>query len=443
MAKFTITGGAPLKGRVELMGAKNAGFKAMIATLLADSPSEIHGLGLISEIDFARSVIASLGGQTSTLVDPHNLLIDPRGLNTFEIPLAIAGKSRSTTMYVGPLLHRFGKAVLPSPGGDPIGNRPVDRHWEGLRALGATVSSQNGAYLVTAPNGLKGTTFRFEKNTHTGTETLILAAATASGDTILENAAAEPEVDGLITLLNAMGARILRRSPRTIKITGVKKLSGVRHTVMKDRIEAATFGCIALATKGDVTVLDADPLVLNDFLVKLNEVGGRWEKLDDGIRFWWDRPLVATNLETAPYPGFMTDWQPLWTTLMTQASGTSVVHETIFESRFAYVDDLMAMGGQFDFFNPPVTNPDEVYNFDLKDQKAETRHAVRIFGPVNFSPKSIEVADIRRGATVLLAGLMAQGETILSDPLDQMKRGYEDLPGRLIKLGAHIKVEDS
>lgn len=441
MTTYTVTAGTPLHGTVELHGAKNAGFKALIASLLGDSPSTICGLGLISEVDYAKEVISSIGGKIKKLSDPHCLSIDPTTMTDFEVPAHIGAKSRSVTMYVGPLLKRFGKAVLPTPGGDPISTRPIDRHISGLTAMGATVEFKNGAYHVAAPHGLKGTRFTFRKNTHTGTETLLLCAVWAKGETVLENAAAEPEVDDLITLLNSMGAKIMRLDARTIKIIGVENLRGVNHTVMRDRIEAATFACIALATKGDVTVLNADPLVLTAFLEKLNEVGGRWEKTDRGIRFWYEKPLAATEVVATFYPGFMTDWQPMWTALMTQAKGVSVVHETVHESRFGHIGDLSNMGGKFEFFNPEVANPDATYNFNLEDDKPGNFHAVKIFGPAKLKGQRVEINDIRRGATLILAGLIASGTTTIIDENDQISRGYEDLVGRLNKLGAEIQVE--
>lgn len=442
MTKYIVMGGTPIKGTVSLAGAKNAGFKAIIASLLGDTSSTICRLGLISEINFARDVITSLGGKITEIGEPHGLQIDPTQMSSFSVPKEIGAKSRSVTMYVGPLLKKFGKAILPTPGGDPISARPIDRHIEGLCALGATVEFKEGAYHIEATNGLTGTTFKFRKNTHTGTETLLMCAVWAKGTTILENAAAEPEVDDMITLLNSMGAKIMRTDARTIKIVGVEKLRGVKHTVMYDRIEAATFACMALATKGDVKVIGADPLVLTAFLEKVNEAGGRWEKDDDGIRFWYEKPLQATEVEAAWYPKFMTDWQPMWTALMTQAQGVSTVHETVHEKRFDHVGDLTTMGAKFEFFNPPVTNPDEVYNFNLEDDKPGNMHAVKIFGPASLKPATIEINDIRRGATILLAGLTVNGQTIIHDPKGQIARGYENLIPRLKDLGANITIAE-
>lgn len=418
-----------MQGEVELAGAKNAGFKALIASLLGDTPSNILGLGQISEIELAKNTIAALGGDCQ------------QTLKAFEIPKEIGSKSRSSTMYVGPLLKKFGKAILPVPGGDKIGARPIDRHIDGLTALGATVRLENDTYYIEAPNGLSGTKFRFNKNTHTGTETLLMCAVFARGETILENAAAEPEVDDMITLLNSMGAKIMRLDARTIRIVGVNNLRGVNHTVMKDRLEAATFASMALATQGDVKVIGADPLVLTAFLEKINEIGGRWEKDASGIRFWWDKPLVATAITATFYPGFMTDWQPVWTALMTQASGESVVHETVYESRFAHIEDLVKMGGKFDYFNPAVRDPQKTYNFNLEDDNPNNKHAVKIRGPVQMTGSTIEINDIRRGATIILAGLAARGTTTIVDPNDQINRGYENLVGRLQNLGAGIMIE--
>jgi UDP-N-acetylglucosamine 1-carboxyvinyltransferase len=423
-----------------LAGAKNAGFKAIIASLLAETPSTICRLGLISEVDFAKEAVTSLGGKITDLKDSHCLKIDPTGLKSFAVPKNIGEKSRSVTMYVGPLLKKFGQAILPTPGGDPISRRPIDRHIDGLTALGAKVDFKDGAYHVSAPNGLTGTTFRFRKNTHTGTETLLMCAVFARGVTVLENAAAEPEIDDMITLLNAMGAQILRLDARTIQITGVEKLRGVKHTVMLDRIEAATFACMALATKGDVMVEGADPLVLTAFLEKVNETGGRWEKEMDGVRFWYEKPLQATSVEAALYPRFMTDWQPVWTALMTQASGISSVHETVYEQRFAHINDLTKMGAKFEFYNPKVSDPEITYNFNLEDDKPENFHAVKIYGPTKLQGQEIEIHDVRRGATILLAGLTAAGQTIILDPKDQIKRGYENLVERLKNLGAKITI---
>lgn len=422
MTKYVVTGGIPLHGQVRLHGAKNAGFKAMIAALLADSPSTICGLGLISEIDFAKQIITQLGGKVIEKNDPHCLEINPANLNFFAVNKEFGEKSRASNLYASPLLAKFGKAILPFPGGDKIGRRPLERHFAGLEKMGAKIEISPEEIFFEAPNGLKGVNFRFEKNTHTGTEFLIMVAVKARGETILENAAAEPEVDDLIKFLNLMGAKIKRTAPRTIKIIGVKNLHGAKHTVMKDRNEAVTFICAALATKGKVEVLGLDSKVLTAFFEKIK-----------------DDKLLATNVVTAPYPGFMTDWQPLWATLMTQARGVSIVHETVYEKRFDYVPGLIKMGAKIKFFEPKIKDPNLFYNFNLEDDFPENKHAIKIFGPTVLKGTEIEVNDIRSGATALLAGLIASGETIVVDPQNQIKRGYENLAPNLLNLGARIK----
>lgn len=441
MTKYIVTGGVPLHGTVTLHGAKNAGFKAMIASLLADSPSTICDLGLISEIDFTRQVITELGGEVIKQKDPHCLTIDPRKLSRSTISRELGGKSRNSIYYIGPLLARFGSVEIPIPGGDiNIARRPLDRHIAGLQALGAKVDFANGVYHFEAKEGLRGATFRFPKSTHNGTEVLILAAAKAKGTTILENAAQEPEVDDLIKFLNLMGVKITRTVPRTIKIVGVDHLEGAKHIVMKDRNEAVTFACAALATKGEVKVVGADSRTLGIFLEKIREIGGIGEIRDDGILFRFEKLLSATNVETAPYPGFMTDWQPLWTTLMTQAEGVSTVHETIYERRFDYVPELVKMGANIELFPPQVSDPDKVYSFNLEDDSPDNKHAIRINGPTPLSGRRIEINDVRSGATALLAGVTAKGQTTVIDSKDQIKRGYERLEEQLVSLGANIKA---
>ncbi len=440
MTTYKVTGGTPLRGQVQLRGAKNSGFKAMIAALLADSPSEISNLSLISEIGFAEKVITSLGGKVEIQKDPHNLTIDPTNLSSFEIPFELGSKSRSSTMYVGPLLKKFGKAVMPVPGGDiAIGKRPLDRHFAGLEALGAKIEHKDGKYFVEAPYGLTGATYKFSKNTHTGTETLLMCAVFAKGTTVLENAAEEPEVDNLIDFLRHMGADI-ERSGRTIKINGVDSLHGANHEIMNDRLEAAALGCFALATKGTIEILGANPDVLAAFLEKVEEVGGKWEKTDKGVVISSKGNLKATDMTTGIYPGFMTDWQPTWTALMTQAVGESIVHETVMDSRFGFVPDLNKMGAHIEFFSPDVEDPDTVYNFNIEELQKIHPHAVKIMGPTPLTGTELEIDDIRRGASILLAGMVASGTTTILDSKDQITRGYEDLVGKLTSLGAKIDV---
>lgn len=439
MARFYVTGGTPLHGSVRIGGAKNASYKIMIASLLADTESRILNFSHISDVELVAKIIGYLGAEVNRAGE-RAIFINPTQLNSFEIDPAHGEQGRFSTMFIPPLLARFGKARVPAPGGDKISKRPLDRHFEGLRALGATVGYENGMY-VAETSGLKGATYRFEKNTHTGTETLILAAVKASGKTVLENAAEEPEIDDLILFLNSMGAKIQRRPDRVIEIEGVEKLNGAIHRLMPDRNEAVSYACAAIATRGDVIIENARHQDLTAFLEKLEEIGAGFEVGNFGIRFYRKGELRATDVTTEIHPGFMTDWQPLWATVMTQCSGVSTIHETIMSNRFQYVDALVKMGAKIEKFNPEIANPDEVYNFDLKDDQPGTMHAIRISGPTPLQAGEFEVVDLRHGATLITAAMSAQGTSIISG-IEHVDRGYEKLDERLRSMGAKIERKD-
>jgi UDP-N-acetylglucosamine 1-carboxyvinyltransferase len=324
--------------------------------------------------------------------------------------------------------------------GDNIGSRPMDRTINGLKQMGATIDykHEDRTYHATRQDRLQGIRYRFDKNTHTGTETLIIAATLAEGKTILENAAQEPEIDELIAMLNSMGAKVTRVEPRTIEIEGVEKLHGTTTTIMPDRNEIVTFAIAAIATKGDVFVKGASRSGLVEFLQELDTVGSGYEVKDDGIRFYYRGELRPSDITTRPYPGFMTDWQQPWAVLMTQANGISSIHETVFESRFTYVDELKKMGAKITMFNPPVENPDKVYNFNIEDEKEDTYHAVNIHGPVQLHDAVVKMSDLRAGATLVIAALIAEGESTIFG-IDKIDRGYENFADRLVNLGAEIK----
>ncbi|MBI2010247.1 MAG: UDP-N-acetylglucosamine 1-carboxyvinyltransferase, partial [Candidatus Chisholmbacteria bacterium] len=365
------------------------------------------------------------------------LYINTAPLKGYHVPEKYGEQSRAGVMFVGPLLARFGQAVVPLPGGDKIGTRPLDRHFAGLKALGAEIKL-NGSKVEVRCAKLKGATFTFPKKSHTGTETMIMAAVLASGETILKNAAEEPEVDDLIKFLNRMGAHIKRQTNGDVHIKGVAKLKPSIHKLMPDRNEAVTYAVAALATKGDIIVENAPAQHLEAFLAKVKAIGGCYEMGTYGVRFYYREPLKATEVVTQPHPGFMTDWQPLWTVLMTQAEGESIVHETVFTSRFQYVADLNRMGANIELFEPEVKDKKDFYHFNLEDDREPHLHAAKITGPTPFKAGNFLVPDIRAGATQLLAALIAPGKSILMDEKDHIDRGYEKLPGRLRQLGAKI-----
>jgi len=436
MAKFVIIGGKPLKGAVRVGGAKNAGFKLMIASLLAEDESRLLDVSSIDDVHITKQVIESLGGRVESR-GKGTIFINPLSIKAPEINKGYGFKSRASIMFAAPLLSRFGKAVLPLPGGDQVGRRPVERHVEGLKALGAIAEYKNGQIMLTCPK-LRGAEYRFAKNTHTGTETMIMAAVKAEGKTVLKNAAQEPEIDDLINYLNKMGGKIKRKPGRIIEINGVEKLKGTIYKVMPDRNEAVSYACSALGTKGDIIIENLKSDILEAFIEKVDQAGGNIEADNYGIRFWYNKPLRATDIQTAPHPGYMTDWQPLWTTLMTQAKGISEIRETIYEYRFGFVNDLVKMGAKIKLFNPKIADPNNFYNFNLEDDRPEYFHAAKVSGPTLLTGREMLVTDVRAGATMTLAALIAKGESVLTG-IEHIDRGYEDLEGRLKQLGADIK----
>lgn len=437
MSTFQITGGKPLYGSVRVGGAKNASYKLMIAALLGDTPSRLLNFSHISDVGLVANMISVLGAKAEQ-VGERAYKVDPRGLNNGVIPLEYGQGSRASTMFIPVLLSKVGRAEVPFPGGDNIGKRSLEWHFGGLEALGAKIEVQHDRVIATT-DGLRGATYRFAKNSHTGTETLLIAAAAAEGTTVLENAAEETEVDDLIDFLNLMGAQIERVEPRTIKIQGNKNLHGAIFKIMPDQNQAVSFACTGIATKGDVIVENARAADLEIFLEKLDEIGAGYEVGNYGIRFFYKGPLRATDVTTLPHPGFKTDWQPLWVAMMTQAEGVSVMHETVTEKRFQYVDALNQMGAKIELFNPEIENPQEFYNFDPVPGSNEHFHAARITGPTPLTGGEFEIKDIRHGATLVEAGLIATGTTILHDPDGHIDRGYEELDQQFAAMGAEIK----
>ncbi len=435
MTKLIIQGGKPLKGVVRLGGAKNASFKLMIASLLSKNETRLLNFSRIADVSLTKEIISALGAKVYSAGE-RTMFINPAELSTSIIPKSLGLASRASSMFIAPLLSRMKKAIVPLPGGDRIGKRPLDRHFDGLKALGADIKIEKNQIIATCDQ-LIGNTYNFKKNSHTGTETLVIAAVLAKGETIIKNAASEPEVDDLIEMLNKMGANIKRLEPRTIKITGVKTLSPVIHQVMPDRNEAVSYAIAALVTKGDIVVENANPDHLTIFLDKLKQVGGGIEIDKHGIRFYYQKPLKSVNITTKPHPGFMTDWQPLWSVLATQCSGKTKIIESVFLKRFQYVNDLINMGVKIKYFNPSIKDKDQFYNFNLSDDQPNNKHGIVITGPTSLKGTTVKVTDIRAGATLALAGLAATGQTTLTH-IDHIDRGYENFAGRLLSLGAKI-----
>lgn len=382
-------------------------------------------------------IMKELGAEV--LVQDHTVKIQMSKFKTSSISLEKAALARTSAMFIAPLLVRTNEAVIPNPGGCRLGARPIDRTIEGIQKMNADITyhSEDG-YFHAKTQGLQGIEYTFEKNTHTGTETLILAAVLAKGKTVLKNAAEEPEIDDLIGLLSAMGGDIKRTGKREITINGVEKLHGATYRISPDRNEVVTFAIASYLTKGDVFIKEAQKVDLDAFLEILGKTGAGFEKKNDGIRFYFKENLQASDVTTKVYPGFMTDWQAPWAVLMTQANGTSVIHETVFENKLGYVKDLKKMGAHMELFNPEVVNKEDVYNFNLEDDSSEFFHAVTIKGPTKLHNAVLTTLDIRAGAAVVLAALAAQGSSTIFG-IEKLDRGYEKFEERMKNLGANIK----
>jgi UDP-N-acetylglucosamine 1-carboxyvinyltransferase len=412
--KFIVNGGKKLSGETSVSGSKNVALKALVAACLTDGEVVIDNIPLISDLFIMTDIIEDLGGS----IDAHNhtIKIKAEKFSSTKIGLERAAEVRTSAMFMAPLLAREKEAIIPNPGGCRIGARPIDRTIDGLTQMGVKVEykSSDGFFHMSAPNGLVGTEYTFKKSTHTGTETLIMAAVLAKGKTILRNAAREPEINELIDLLVSMGAKIKKLDDRTIEIA-----------------------IAALITKGDIFIHDAQNSDLTGFIEKMEEIGAGIEKRDNGIRFYYKGQIKATDVETWTYPGFMTDWQAPWAVLMTQADGESLIHERVYESRFSYVPQLEKMGAEIELFNPPVDNPEEYYNFNIEDDKENNKHAARIKGPVSLHNGVVTITDLRAGATLVLAALAAEGESVILE-VHHLDRGYEKFEDRLNSLGADI-----
>lgn len=441
MDKFIVNGGKKLIGRTSVSGAKNVALKALVAACLTPQEVVIENIPLISDLLTMADIIQELGGNVE--IKDHTTSVRVEDFKKTKIALETAAEVRTSAMFMVPLLARRGEAVIPNPGGCRIGTRPIDRTVDGLAEMGVeiTYKSSDGYFYMKAPNGLNGTDYTFKKSTHTGTETLILAGVAAKGLTILRNAAEEPEIDELISLLNQMGAKIKKTDGRTIKIQGVEKLSGTTFKIGPDRNEAVTLAIAGVITKGDVFIEGIQNLALGSFTAKLREIGAGVETKEDGIRFFYKGDIKAVDVETSAYPGFMTDWQAPWAVLMTQAQGEGVIHERVYESRFSYVGQLQKMGAEIELFNPEVKSPDDFYNFNIEDDTPKNFHAARIKGQTLLHNAVVTISDLRAGATLVLAALAARGESVILE-VHHLDRGYEKFEDRLNNLGAEILREN-
>ncbi len=437
MSRYLINGGKPLSGEVSIRGAKNASFKQLIASMLSSHPVKLFNIPQISDVNITLSIAKNLGAKITTTGD-HSLTIETENINHTTVPHGTGEKSRTSFMFAAPLLARAGSATIPVPGGDKLGARPLDRLFDCYRQMGITTEEKDDL-IIFRTDKIKGTTYTFTKPSHTVTEVLLMTASLANGETVLNNAALEPEIDDLIILLNKMGAKIVRPTdnPRQIVIQGVPWLTGASHQVISDRNETVTFACAALATKGSINILRVDPKIIETFLKTIENMGAKVSRGIDEVTVSWEKPLKAVDIETQPEPGFMTDWQAVFSVVLTQAIGCSSIVERIFPFRFHHIANLEKMGVKTTYFNPEVKNYQSYYEFNQESDKPEYFHGVKIYGPAKLTPANLTINDLRTGASATLAALTAQGQTTI-EGTEFIERGYERLADRLRYLGADI-----
>jgi len=415
MPKFIIQGQKKLKGKIAVKGAKNNALKLIPAALLTTEKVTIHNLPDIIDVHMAIDLLKSLGAQVEK-IGQNSITIEAKNIEAQNLDTDIARKIRASIMFVAPLLYRSPKVSIPHPGGCVIGKRPIDLFIDFFEKIGAEFKMDENNYIFTN-KGLKGIKYVFTKISHTGTESLMIAAVLAEGQTKIINAACEPEVKALADFLNSMGANIKGAGTPQITIEGVQKLHGTEFTVIPDRIEAGSLLCIGVATKSPIKITHCNPQHLEIPIKILKQIGVKLKIGSDYIEILNADHLQAINITTHEYPGFPTDLQSCYTVLLTQAQGMSVVHETIYESRLFFTDLLSRMNANLVLCDP---------------------HRVVINGPADLIAKKVISPDIRAGLAMLIAGLIAEGQTEI-DNIEQIDRGYEDIDQRLNALGAKIE----
>ncbi|TYS17915.1 UDP-N-acetylglucosamine 1-carboxyvinyltransferase [Rossellomorea vietnamensis] len=412
MEKLKIAGGYPLKGTIKVSGAKNSAVALIPATILADSPVTIEGLPEISDVQTLKALLEEIGGEVS--FGDGEMRVDPSRMISMPLPSGKVKKLRASYYLMGAMLGRFKKAAIGLPGGCHLGPRPIDQHIKGFEALGAEVTNEQGAIYLRAEE-LRGARIYLDVVSVGATINIMLAAVRAKGQTIIENAAKEPEIIDVATLLTNMGARIKGAGTDVIRIDGVDNLSGCRHTIIPDRIEAGTFMILGAAAGDGVLIDNVIPLHMESLIAKMREMGVPIETGDEQIFIGKAENLNAVDIKTLVYPGFPTDLQQPFTSLLTRAKGSAVVTDTIYSARFKHIDELRRMNANI---------------------KVEGRSAI-VNGPVQLQGAKVKASDLRAGAALVVAGLMAEGITEVTG-LEHIDRGYSSLVEKLEGLGATI-----
>jgi UDP-N-acetylglucosamine 1-carboxyvinyltransferase len=434
MEILKITGGTPLIGQVKAAGAKNAMTKLLVASLLSDKKCRFYNVPNIGDVEVTLALCKEIGMQVEWDREAGTMEVVTPELKTSYVPQRFSGANRIPILMIGALLGRTEEDIIvPTVGGCPIGKRSVDFHIDALEKLGAVIEyremKKEGAYFAHAHNGLKGTLITLPYPSIGATENTILAGVTARGITVIKNAAIEPEIVELILFLQKLGAIITLDVDRTIRIQGTRRFYEVEHTVIPDRIEAASWGMAAIGTKGRVFVEGAQHLNMITFLNKIREIGGGFDIKSNGIEFFYDGPLQGgLHLETDVHPGFMTDWQQPFVVLLTQASGSSVVHETVYENRFGYTETLNDMGADIAMFRQCLGGK------QCRFASQSFSHSIIVKGATTLSAKEISIPDLRAGFAYVMAGLIASGSSTITG-LQFLDRGYETLVAKLQSLG--------
>jgi len=435
---YLIRGGKPLKGEVTLSGAKNVALKTIIAALMFKRDVVLKNIPKINDVLDLIELIRSLGA-SANFKEKNTLVINGSNLKSNRVDLVNGSKIRVSFMLFAPLLYHFGECFVPNPGGCRIGARPIDRIISGLVALGIKVEydPETGYYHAKMVNKPKGT-YHFEKPSHTGTELLMMIGLMTESKVVIDNVANEPEIDDLILYLNSAGANI---SEEGKKIT-ISKCNKIRQkdsfTIMSDRNELVTYATLAVASHGDIIIGPISKNLIDSFLEIIKKTGAGVEEISNfKYRFFYKGEIIATDIETTPHPGFMTDWQPSWAILMLMASGSSIIHERVFENRFLYVDELKKLGANIDFFEVNIENPELFYHFNFEKERYY-KQTIKIHGVKELHNAILNIADLRAGAALACAALLAEGESVVNGA-SILERGYENFVEKISKLGGDIK----
>lgn len=431
-----VRGGKPLQGKVRVRGAKNTLPKNMVAALLTDGDTRLHNVSQVRDVTIMAEMIQSMGGQVDNDEAAATLRIHPNGIRPLSTEEAARynGLSRIPILLCGPMLHRFREAFIPSLGGCNIGDRSINFHLQSLQAMGAKLSSDSTGTTLSAPKGLRGAKIHLDYPSVGATEQVILSAVLARGETELVGAAVEPEIMDLICQLQKMGAIITVDTDRVIRIEGVPSLKGCQHTALPDRLESASWACAALATDGRIEVEGARQLEMMAFLNLFRRAGGGFDVTDSGITFFRDSPeLRPVIFETQPHPGFMTDWQQPMVCALTQAHGVSVLHETVYEGRLGYIEQLNQMGAR-------IQTQRDCIGSRCRFGRLNHVHSALIVGPTPLKGTRITIPDLRAGFSYVIAALCASGQSEVHN-IALINRGYDDFSEKMQALGADFQLD--